>query len=151
MIKIIDFESRYAEDFKNLNEAWIKKYFKIEQSDIDALHHAQTYIIDKGGFVFFAQYNDKIVGACALIKSENGTYELAKMAVHEDYQGLKIGYLIGKHCVDFAKSIGATRVYLESNRRLIPALTLYKKLGFLEVENFVTPYERADIAMEIVF
>lgn len=41
---------------------------------------------------------------------------------------------------------------LESNRKLKPALHLYKKFGFIEVSTDPnSPYERADIKMVLKF
>jgi GNAT superfamily N-acetyltransferase len=71
------------------------------------------------------------------------------MGVREAARGLGIGRIIGEVAIQKAKELGAKRVYLETNSSLTPALTLYAKLGFVSIENFTSPYERADVAMEI--
>jgi len=148
-IRIVPFEIKHKADFKNLNEAWISKYFKMEAMDYLALDHPEAYILDKGGYIGVALKNDTVVGVCALIKMQNSPYdyELAKMGVSPLEQGQGIGYLLGKHILEKAKQLGASNVYLESNTILAPAINLYRKLGFVEVEGFVSPYERCDIQM----
>ena len=49
-----------------------------------------------------------------------------------------------------ARDLGAEKVILYSNRILVPAITMYHKLGFTEVpiEKDIV-YERSDIKMEI--
>jgi GNAT superfamily N-acetyltransferase len=76
-------------------------------------------------------------------------FELAKMAVAPKAQGLGIGYLVGKACIDKARSVGARRIYLESNTTLKPAIQLYHKLGFRKVTGPPSPYERSNIQMEL--
>jgi len=49
-----------------------------------------------------------------------------------------------------AKALGAKKLFLESNRILTPALSLYQKLGFVEMVGATSPYERSDIQMELI-
>ena len=146
-IEIIPFESKYAQHFYDLNIEWLKKYFYVEPHDVDVLRNPQSYIIDNGGFIFFAKYKNTIVGTVAII-NEKEAYELSKMAVLPKYQGLKIGQQLMDFCIRFSKDQGWDKIMLYSNRSLVPAIKLYKKVGFREVEleNDVF-YERADIKM----
>ena len=148
-VTILDFEPQHAAKFKELNEEWITHYFVMEEADHKSLGDPQGYILDKGGFILMAEYNQEIVGTCALINDGNGMYELAKMAVAPKAQGLKIGKLLGESALQKAREAGAAKVYLVSNRRLETALNLYKRLGFTEVPMPPSIYERADIKMEI--
>ena len=150
-ITIVDYEPRYQQAFKSLNEEWIQKYFEMEPEDYRTLDYPQENIIDKGGYIALALLNGTPVGTCALIKMNNGVfdYELAKMGVSPKAQGKGIGYLLGQAIVNKAKSLGAKNIYIESNTRLQPAIQLYRKLGFMEIEGIQTPYVRCDIQMEL--
>jgi Predicted acetyltransferase len=149
-VEIVPFKTKYQEAFQALNEEWIKKYFKIEEPDRVALENPKKYILDKGGFIFVALLNEEPVGVCALmVNKEDGTFELAKMAVSPKAQGKSIGYLLGKAILEKAKALGAESVFLESNTTLKPAIRLYEKLGFQKVSGKPSPYERANIRMEI--
>src|ERR1700744_6465558 len=150
-VSIVDYTPAYQQAFRRLNEEWITKYFRMEESDYKALDHPQEYIIDKGGHIYIGLYKDQPVAACALIPMEDGGFELAKMAVSPKAQGLGIGYLIGHACIEKARSLGAPRVYLESNTTLKPAINLYYKLGFRKASGPPSPYERCNIQMELVF
>ena len=57
--------------------------------------------------------------------------------------------MLGKALLDRAREVGATRVYLESNTILEPAIHLYRKLGFKRVEGGASPYDRCNIQMEV--
>jgi DNA-binding MarR family transcriptional regulator len=150
-VEIVNYVPAFAEVFRVLNEEWITRWFRMEDSDHKALDHPQEYIIDKGGYIFIALYKDEPVGTCALIAMEDGGFELAKMAVSPAAQGLGIGYLLGRACIEKARGLGARRVYLESNTILKPAINLYYKLGFRKASGTPSPYERSNIQMEIVF
>lgn len=150
-IEIVAYDSKYEKAFRALNEEWISTYFKMEESDYKALDHPKEYILDQGGKIFVALYKNEPVGVCALIKMNDPDYdyELAKMAVSPRAQGKSIGWLLGQHALEQAKALGASKVYLESNTLLKPAINLYHKLGFSKVVGRATPYERCNIQMEL--
>ena len=148
-VDIIDYTPEYKKAFKDLNEEWITLHFKMEESDHKALDHPEEYIIDKGGHIFIALYDGEAVGACALIKMDDKKFELAKMAVSPKAKGKGIGTLLGVACIEKAKELGADTVFLESNTKLKPAISLYRKLGFEKITGPPSPYERANIQMEL--
>ena len=150
-IAIVPFEATHKQAFRDLNEEWISQYFTMEESDYKALDHPYEYIIDKGGYIFTAVMEEEPIGFCALIKMEDEEFqfELAKMAVSPKAQGKGIGYKLGEAVIRKAKEVGAKKVYLESNTKLKPALSLYKKLGFEDIPNRHSPYERCNVQMGI--
>lgn len=150
-VKIVPYKPIYADAFRKFNEEWITAYFKMEEADHKALDHPKEYILNKGGKILVALYDEEPVGVCALIKMDDPVYdyELAKMAVSSKAQGKNIGWLLGQTIVEKAKSLGAKRLYLESNTALKPAINLYYKLGFKKIAGRATPYERSNIQMEL--
>lgn len=146
-INIIPFKEEYATHFYELNADWLRKYFYIEPYDEMVLSNPKKYIIDNGGFIFFAEYKNEIVGVVSLINQKT-FYELSKMAVSPNYQGLKIGQKLMDFTINFAKEKGWESITLYSHRSLEAAIHLYKKVGFKEIdleEN--SHYERSDIKM----
>lgn len=147
---ILYFDNRLAKDFATLNYEWLKKYFVIEPHDTEMLENPRTYIIDKGGEIIFVEVDNKIVGTVALIKVTEDYFELAKMAVTEQFQGKKIGNVLLQEAIAYAKKHHIKTLMLESNRALKAALYLYQKFGFKEIPTDPnSPYERADIKMEL--
>ncbi|MBW1654023.1 GNAT family N-acetyltransferase [Flavobacterium quisquiliarum] len=151
-VQIKTYTPKYKESFKNLNIEWISNYFEVEPNDIKALDHAEEYIIEKGGEIFSAILNDEVLGVCALIKSntKDYDYELAKMAVSPKAQGKGVGLLLAKEAIKWASEKGASKIYLESNTKLQPAIKLYEKLGFKEIKGISSSYNRVDIQMMLV-
>ena len=97
-----------------------------------------------------ALYQGSPVGSVALLPRDDSTLELAKMAVSPAVHGKGIGLALAKFALDRARRMGADRVYLETNTKLGPALSLYRKLGFTELKGAQadSPYERCNVCME---
>jgi ribosomal protein S18 acetylase RimI-like enzyme len=148
-VEIVEFEPLLAKHFAELNLAWIRKYFAVEPRDEEVLGNPQKFIIDKGGYVFFAKMDDEIVGTFALMKVEEGVFELSKMAVSEAHHGKNIGNKMLEFCLEKAKELNADKVVLYSNTVLSPAIHLYSKYGFKEVPLEHSEYKRSNIKMEI--
>ncbi|MGJ1502558.1 bifunctional helix-turn-helix transcriptional regulator/GNAT family N-acetyltransferase [Sphingobacterium multivorum] len=150
-INIVPYNPAYRLAFKSLNEEWISTYFELEEADHKALDNPEEYILAKGGKIMVALYNDKPVGVCSLIKMNHPDfdYELAKMVVSPTVQGKNIGYLLGKAIIEEAKTLGASKLFLESNTILKPAINLYHKLGFQKINGFPSTYQRCNIQMEL--
>lgn len=148
-VEIATYNPKHQKSFKDLNIEWISNYFVVEPNDVKALDHAEDYIINKGGEIFSAILNDEVLGVCALIKSDGKDYdyELAKMAVSPKAQGKGIGLLLAESAIKWAADEGASKIYLESNTKLKPAIKLYEKLGFKEITGISSSYDRVDIQM----
>jgi len=150
-LKIVSFKEKYAIYFRDLNIEWLEKYFYVEKHDYEVLENAKTYIIDNGGYIFFAIYNNNVVGTVALMNEDEG-FELSKMAVNAEFQGLKIGQQLMQHCIDFAKNKKLDKLILYSNKKLESAIYIYKKFGFQEVDiEKDSPYLRSNIKMILKF
>jgi ribosomal protein S18 acetylase RimI-like enzyme len=149
MISIVPYKEEYKEYIKILNYEWLEKYFSVEPVDVVQLSNPQIEILDKGGKIFFALDDGKVIGTASLLKVSNEEYELAKMAVTEKYKSAGIGKMLTEHCIDEAKKLDAKKLILVSNTTLDAALHIYRKYGFVEIPMpKETHYERGNIMME---
>jgi N-acetylglutamate synthase-like GNAT family acetyltransferase len=148
-VHLLPYAPAYQPDFKRLNVEWIETYFRLEEKDLVTLDDPQSAILDPGGEILVAEYGGEIVGVVALVKLDGETFELAKMAVSPKAQGRGVGERLGRAAIEKARSLGAKKVYLESNTLLKPAINLYHKLGFRKVKGNPSPYERCNIQMEL--
>jgi GNAT superfamily N-acetyltransferase len=149
MAEIIVYENKYQQDFYRLNIAWLDKYGLTESHDLAILDDPGNTIIKPGGYIWLAKLDDEIVGSAALINEGNGIFELAKMAVHDAFQGKGISKMLIETCIEKAKAIGAKKLELFSNHQLTTALGLYEKYGFHHVEVTNSPFVTADVKMEM--
>ncbi len=144
------FQYADTEAFRRLNEAWIEKYFGLEEADHEVLGDPVGYILEPGGQIIIATLGERVVGCCALKPMEPGVFEVAKMAVAEDVRGYGIGRKVLARTIAEAKTMGATKLYLETNDRLANAVHLYESLGFRHLPPKHSPYVRANVFMEML-
>lgn len=149
-IKIVEYEENYQEELKRLSYEWLEKYALVEPEDEKILNNHKEIILDKGGFIFFAKYNEEIVGTVSLIKVDHNTFELAKLAVTEKYQGLNIGKMLINKCLSVAKQNNAKKIILYTNKKLTSAIALYKKFHFEEISIVNNKYIESDLKMELM-
>lgn len=148
-ISIVNYRPAFKHEFKRLNIEWLEKYFHVEAIDEQVLSHPESYILDKGGEILFAQFGDEVVGTVALMLDGEDSVELTKMAVTSKYQGLKIGKQLLIAAIQWFKTSGKSRLFLESNSRLHTAIGLYEKSGFVHAKKpNESHYQRADVYME---
>ncbi|MEO1011834.1 MAG: GNAT family N-acetyltransferase [Bacteroidota bacterium] len=149
-LQIVFFESYHASQFRDLNLEWLNRYFSVEPKDRELLDNPKEAILDKGGFIFMAEWKQAVAGCYAFLPFEKDIFELGKMAVDANYQGLQIGQRLLEHAIAFARNNGWKKIVLYSNSKLDTALYIYGKFGFREVpleDNL--PYARSDIKMEL--
>ncbi|HEY0653651.1 MAG TPA: GNAT family N-acetyltransferase [Chryseosolibacter sp.] len=147
-LSIITYEDRFQPMFKSLNLEWLEQFNLLEERDLVALNNPRKTILEEGGIIYLAVVEDLVVGSAAVI-CEHGEYELAKMAVDKAYRGKGISKLLLDQCLAFAKAKGASRIMLYSNSQLTSALALYKRYGFKEIILQNSPFQTADIKMEL--
>ena len=146
-VDIIPYHMKYSDDWRRINQYWIEKYFKMEEADIVSLLAPEENILAQGGEIYMGLLNGKPVGAIALKYDSPGHFELSKMGVMPEAQGHGIAKLLISKVIERYKARAGKKLFLETNSMLLPAITLYKKMGFVEVPRFDTPYERADYFM----
>lgn len=148
MIEIQNYQTHHQPYFEKLNRDWIEKYFWMEPIDFEVLQNPEAYILKPGGFIFMANFDNKIVGTVALKKVNEKVYEFTKMAVEDKHQGKKIGKILALTAIEKAKQLEAQRIILYSNTILSAAIYLYQSIGFKEVP-LDGPYKRSNIKMEL--
>lgn len=150
LVEIIDYRDEFQQSFKDLNMQWLQQYSLLEPRDLEALDYPRETIISNGGAIFLAALEEQIIGTGAVI-FEHGHYELAKMTVAPEFRGMGVSKLLMNKCLGFVRSAGAKKVILYSNSQLQSALHLYKAYGFKHVIVEDTPFQTADVKMELVF
>ena len=149
---IINFKNEYSKLFYDLNIEWLNEFFLVEDYDKKILSNPQKYIINKGGSIFFAKTEGKIIGVVALMPTHKpDVFELTKMGVKKSSRNKGVGKLLIKKCIEQATENKLKKVIIYSNRKLENAIYLYKSFGFIEVElEKKSNYQRADIKLELL-
>jgi putative acetyltransferase len=148
-IDIVAYRPEHAEAWVTLNEWWIRAGgYELEAKDRLVLDDPEGAILSKGGAIFVAEHDGEGVGCCSLMAMPDGGYEVGKMAVAADAQGLGLGGRLLEACEDHARAAGAARLYLETNSAQTHAIALYRRFGFVDLPAQPTPYARCNVWME---
>ena len=150
MIKIIPWKEEYAQDFIDLSIEWLEKYDLLEPLDLKILHDPHGSILDGGGMIYFANRDGVNIGTVAMIDMGEDQYELAKLSVTGSCQGQHFSELLMDTAIGFARERHAKKIILFTNSRLIPAIHLYHKYGFVDVPLIDNEYEESDMKMELL-
>jgi putative acetyltransferase len=149
MTTLIGYDKKYQPEFKRLNLEWLEKYNLVESHDLEILDDPEGTVLSRGGCIFLAMDDDKVVGTAGLWKENETDYELIKMAVDPAYRRTGISKLLLDRCLAEANERKAKKIFLYSNSQLVTALKLYKKYGFEHVDVINAPFVTADVKMEL--
>lgn len=92
----------------------------------------QLFNVD-GAKYFVAEIDGHILGGGGIYPTEglqNGTCELVKMYLLPEARGIGLGKKLIEICIDTAKNLGYSQIYLETLDELHLALKIYHKFGF---------------------
>ena len=161
-IKIRVFQRNDSERvIKLISDIIVKEFnFKLEFDtlDSDILAIEEIYNKSDGGCFWVAESLDddnnnleqqKIVGTTAVrnLKQFESTCELKRMYVLNEFRRLGLGQKLLDIAIDFARSVGYSRIVLDSSKTLRAARALYLKNGFVDIPKYNDNY-RADVFME---
>ncbi len=146
-VRILPFTPERAPYFDQFNRDWITRFFWLEPFDETLLTQPRHSIIAPGGEIWFAEENGKVLGTCALIKSEDGIFEFSKLGLAPDAKGRGISRTLLHHCINRARHRGAHTLRIFTHSSLKTACDLYRAEGFRDVtipEAERARYQRAD-------
>ncbi len=149
-VRIVEYAPRWRADFARLNLEWLERWFEVEPYDREVLSDPERHILVEGGRILFAVDGaDRALGTLALRSDGEGVYELTKMAVQPGLRGRGIGRRLMQAALETFRGLQGRELYLESNRKLAPALALYESVGFVHrpAPRPGSHYARADVHM----
>lgn len=88
-------------------------------------------LLQEYSYFFVAEKNEKIVAYLG-IHNLGGDGEITNVAVDENWRGKKIAFSLLNYAMDEMKKLGVKAFTLEVRKSNSIAISLYKKLGFIE-------------------
>lgn len=98
--------------------------------------HLSDVFQTEGSVMWIALLDDKIVGCAGIYPTEGlpeGYCEFVKYYVASEYRGKGIGKLLFDKCMEAARELGYTNMYLESMPEFSNAIGIYERLGFTKL------------------
>ena len=122
------------EDFKRLDNLLNDYYFdnygevSLKYHEINSLKHMDEF--------FIAYDNDEAIGIICVKKFDEKTGELKRLFVMPEYRRAGIAMQMISCGEEKAKEIGYDEMVLETGVEMSQAIDLYKKAGYIMVDNF---------------
>lgn len=117
-----------------------------EAPPLEKVVEFQSSHIASNGPVYYAVENGKVVGWCDVFPEENPRQNHRGgmgMGILPEHRGQGIGRKLVLAVLDHCKRIGLEKVELHVYTTNLPAIALYKKLGF-EQEGLIKKYRKVD-------
>ncbi|MHA2326560.1 MAG: GNAT family N-acetyltransferase [Promethearchaeota archaeon] len=124
------FEKDFNLDLKNL----ITEYVDADIQDLSKYFPPQ-------GRLLLCKFNTTFVGMVRLRKIREEVGEVKNMYVRPEFQGRGIGRILLEHLIKEAKSIGSSKLRLDTGPFMNKAQDQYHSVGFYNI----SPYPESDI------
>lgn len=86
--------------------------------------------------LILARHDGRSVGCVGLRRLEEGICEMKRLYVKPEYRRRGIGRELAERIISEAKAIGYRRMRLDTISNMVEAITLYRSLGFREIEPY---------------
>ena len=113
------------------------------EEDLDITDIPKYYMENNGDFEVI-EFKGNIIGSYGIYKLDSETCELRKMYLNKNFQGMGLGNIMIENSLKIARTLGYSKIILQTNSLLYKATKLYKKYGFEEIQEEVC--ERCDLA-----
>ncbi|CAH0540137.1 GNAT family N-acetyltransferase [Vibrio marisflavi] len=119
--------------------------------DEEVLNMSHYYCDEKISLYLIAINNGEVVGGCGIapFNSEQMVCELKKLFILPQARGLGIGKALTIKCLEYAKSKGFKKCYLDTLSNMQSAISLYENLGFTHLAQPIdgTIHNKCDVWM----
>jgi len=114
-------------------------------TDSDLRDVSAAYLAGGGRFRVIRRAG-RVIGMYGLHNESDGVVELRKMYLEPECKGRGLGRMMMEDALSLARQAGFRRMVLETNSRLVEAIAMYRKYGFLE-DSRGQVASRCDMAM----
>jgi N-acetylglutamate synthase-like GNAT family acetyltransferase/DNA-binding MarR family transcriptional regulator len=131
-LRIVDYKPSLKEAFYDLAAPWLLSVLggELEEEDKYTLKNPDKAYIAQGGFLFYALYEDTVVGVVALKRLDEHSFEFAKLFINPNYRNLGIATRLIERCISRCMENEAKELWLQTTMSMPQAHKLYYKLGF---------------------
>lgn len=120
---------------------WLGMDLDFQNTDKEFKDFERMYAYPIGCFIY-AKINNEIVGGVGTRRLTDDICEMKRLYIYEDYQGRGIGRLLCNKIISISKTLGYTKMRLDTVSKLESAIALYEKIGFKEIPKY---YENPDV------
>ena len=125
---------------------WLGRDLAFQGLEDELEHIEEKYLPPEGGLVVAVDERGAVCGCVAYHRLDERTAEMKRLYVRPEGRGHRLGEKLAKRIMELAREDGYERMVLDTVAPLEAAVSLYRKLGFDEVEPYYhNPFEDNDI------
>lgn len=114
---------------------WLNIDLSFQRFEKELMDLKEMYTAPNGGIVLYKQDN-KYLASVAVRKIEGEIAELKRMFVQPAFQHQGIGKALLEKAIALARNLHYAYIRLDTLNHMTPAINLYKKYGFYEIEAY---------------
>lgn len=129
----------YVKEVKGLIREYVEWFGRdlSFQSLEDELDHIEAkYLPPQGRLVVALDDSGAAIGCVAYHRLDDATAEMKRLYVTPSGRGRRLGEQLARRIVELAREDGCARMVLDTVAPLEAAVSLYRKLGFEEIEPY---------------
>ena len=130
----------HFEAIKALLQAYqneLKRNLSFQQFDEELNDLRKIYVHDKAAIFVLLNEEKQTYAACVGLKEiQAGICEMKRLYVAPAFRQKGYGQVLTKHIIEEGRQMGFKSMVLDTLEELKPAIRLYKKLGFKEIEAY---------------
>jgi len=129
----------YVEEVKGLigeYVEWFGRDLSFQSLEDELNHIGDKYLPPQGRFVVALDDSGAVVGCVAYHRLDDSTAEMKRLYVMPSGRGHRLGERLARRIVELAREDGYERMVLDTVAPLEAAVSLYRKLGFEEIEPY---------------
>ena len=101
-----------------------------EQNYDEELEHLEDKYGPPGGRLYLAWYDGELAGCVGMKKLDDKTGELKRLYVRPAFRGQHLGRKLVERIIEDARSLGYSRLMLDTMPELVSARQMYENMGF---------------------
>lgn len=133
-----DLFTEYAEwvmTHEDVDPEFVQRVFTYQGLQHELAELPGKYVPPDGRLLLAIQ-DAETAGCVALRKIDRGICEMKRMWVRPEFRGKGIGRALAETIIDEARTIGYTRMCLDTGKFMQEAPALYRSLGFKDIEPY---------------
>ena len=137
-LKLVD-GAPYVEDVKRLIQEyteWFGRDLSFQALDDELGHIEEKYLPPEGRLVVALEDSGAVCGCVAYHRLDDSTAEMKRLYVTPAGRGHHLGEQLARRIMELARKDGYTRMVLDTVAPLKAAISLYRKLGFEQIESY---------------
>jgi putative acetyltransferase len=127
--------------------AWLNIDLGFQKFDEELLQLKEMYSFPNGA-ILLSKNENIFTGCVAVRKKENGIAELKRMFIKTEYRKEGAGALLLEKALEIATELDYKKIRLDTLDTMTPAINLYKKYGFYEIEPYYFNPEKNAVYFE---